>query len=71
MVVNATDSVKRFAAGSRDSGSVLAQLLGDLGATRAGWFGAGGSALLLGAAVGAEVGKSVAVGAGTERRRRT
>ena len=54
-VVNATDPVKRFAASSRDSGTVLAQLLGDLGSARSGFLGAAASALLLGGALGAEV----------------
>ena len=54
-VVNATDSIKKFASSSKDSGSVLAQLLTDLGSSRLGFFNAALSALLLGAAFGAEL----------------
>ena len=55
MVVNATDSVRRFAVSSRDAGAVLTHLLGDLASVRNGFLGAAASALLLGAVVGVEV----------------
>lgn len=55
MVVNATDPVKRFASGSRDSAAVLASLLGDLGSARAGFLAAAASAFLVGVAAGLEL----------------
>jgi hypothetical protein len=55
MVVNATDSVKRFTSGSCDAAAALSQLLCDLGSARRGFLSAAGSALLLGVAVGSEL----------------
>ena len=54
-MVNATDPVKRFASGARDSVSVLTSLLTDLGSARGGFLGAAVSALLVGVSAGFEL----------------
>ena len=53
-VVNMTDPVVKFSKASKDTGAVFAQLLRELGGTKAGWLVSMMSSTLLGACLGAE-----------------
>lgn len=53
-VINMTDPVVKFSNASKDTGAVLAELLRELGGTRAGWALSILSSSLLGACLGAE-----------------